>query len=170
MLLVVFHEYLVHAHQVAELSFAELRKFAGSRQKFVSVGVLTDPEVLEVLKVLKQDLADEESRDDAQPEMIRLCELRKLKYLLLEGAGIRPDSSHGLTLGDLHLFGPGRDLCMFERPANTARPKPRHPSDSSKASFGMTIEIGLLNILSAKKRSCQGPTGGSSHCSPRKLG
>lgn len=108
--LVVFHEYLVHAHQVAELSFAELKKFAGSRLKFVSVGVLTDPEVFEVLKVLNQDLDDEKSRDDAQPEMIRLCELRKLKYLLLEGAGIRPDSSHGLTLGDLHLFGLGRDF------------------------------------------------------------
>jgi hypothetical protein len=70
----------------------------------------TPREVQQVHRALVADLESEQAIDDATPEAVRLLALREIAYLILEGSGIRPNSAHGLTLGDLFLLGPGRDF------------------------------------------------------------
>lgn len=108
--LVKFQQYLEFAHHVPEVSFGRLRTFAGSRVRRADKGTYTQPEVELILAELEGDVEREKQRIDASPEAIRACELRVIMFLILEGSGLRPQSVHGLLLGDLHLFGPDRDF------------------------------------------------------------
>jgi hypothetical protein len=108
--LITFHEYLQQVHQAPEIAEAELRAFAGQRSVHVDPGMATPREVQQVHRALVADLESEQAIDDATPEAVRLLALREIAYLILEGSGIRPNSAHGLTLGDLFLLGPGRDF------------------------------------------------------------
>jgi hypothetical protein len=108
--LITFHEYLQQAHQAPEIGVADLRAFAGQRAVQVDPGMATPREVRQVHGVLVADLEAEQALEDATPESVRLLTLREIAYLLLEASGIRPNSMHGLTLGDVFLLGPGRDF------------------------------------------------------------
>ena len=108
--LITFHEYLQQVHQAPEIGVADLRAFAGQRVVHVDPGMVTLREVRQVHGVLVDDLKAEQALEDATPESVRLLALREIAYLLLEAGGIRPNSMHGLTLGDVFLLGPGRDL------------------------------------------------------------
>lgn len=108
--LITFHEYLQQVHQAPEIGVADLRAFAGQRVIQVDPGMTTPREVWQVHGALVDDLKAEQALEDATPESVRLLVLRKIAYILLEASGIRPNSMHGLTLGDLFLLGPGRDF------------------------------------------------------------
>ena len=49
-------------------------------------------------------------RLDASPDFLRLAQLRRTFFLILEASGIRPGSAYGLTLADIHLFGEAGDF------------------------------------------------------------
>lgn len=108
--LITFHEYLQQVHQAPDIAVADLRAVAGQRAVHVDPGMITLREVRQVHDVLVSDLEAEQGLEDATPESVRLLALREIAYLLLEAGGIRPNSMHGLTLGDVFLLGPGRDF------------------------------------------------------------
>lgn len=108
--LITFHEYLQQNHQVPGVAEAELRAFAGQRAIHVDPGMITPLEVQQVHRALVGDLEAEQGLEDATPEAVRLLALREVAYLVLEGSGIRPNSMHGLTLGDVFLLGQGQDF------------------------------------------------------------
>lgn len=108
--LITFHEYLQQVHQAPEIGVADLRSFAGQRVIQADPGMITHREVRQVHGVLVDDLKAEQALEDATPESVRLLAMREIAYLLLEASGIRPNSMHGLTLGDVFLLGPGRDF------------------------------------------------------------
>lgn len=118
-----FHTFLVSNHQAPEIEFAELRRFAGPRVRHVDKGLLTRAERNRILLELEADLERERTRRDASPDAIRACELRVLTFLLLEGSGVRPESVHGLLLGDLHFFGPGKDFIHIHRSGGHGKAK-----------------------------------------------
>lgn len=108
--IVKFHHYLVFVHHAPEVEFARLRTFAGPRVRRADKGTLTRPEIELILAELEADVRREKESVDAGPEAIRACELRVILFLLLEATALRPKSCRGLLLGDLHLFGSGRDF------------------------------------------------------------
>lgn len=110
-----FHRYLETVHHVANVDFAPLRAFAGPRVRTADAGALSNGEIERVLLELTNDFDRERSRVDAGPEEVRACALRILLYLLLESSGVRPDSAHGLVLGDIHLLAPGADFLHIHR-------------------------------------------------------
>lgn len=111
----MFHRFLEEVHQVPEVSFEELAILAGPRIRFAEAGMLTDHEVHHAFQALQDDLRNELARKEASPDGVRLCSLRILYFLILEASGIRPSSAHGLTVGDLHLLGQGRDFVHVHR-------------------------------------------------------
>lgn len=108
--LITFHDYLQQVHQAPDIGVADLRAFAGQRVVQVDPGMITLREVRQVHGVLVDDLKAEQALEDATPESVRLLAMREIAYLLLEASGVRPNSMHGLTLGDVFLLGPGRDF------------------------------------------------------------
>lgn len=135
--LITFHEYLQQVHQAPEIGVADLRAFAGQRVVQVDPGMITLREVRQVHGVLVDDLKAEQALEDATPESVRLLALREIAYLLLEGSGIRPNSMHGLTLGDVFLLGPGRDFVRVRVTGEFGQAK-------SKASQGYFLLEGAL--------------------------
>lgn len=132
--LVIFHQYLRNVHQVTDVSFDALGVFAGPRIHFSNPGMLTDNETRLTLSALRQDLASENVRPDANPDLVRLFTLRILKFLLLEGSGIRPGSCFGLTLGDLCFFGKDRDFVHVRKTGDYGAAK----SEASKGYVQLT--------------------------------
>lgn len=108
--LVKFHRYLATVHHVEDVDFSPLRAFAGPRIRTADIGALSREEVGRVLLELQNDLEHESLRTDAGPEDVRACALRVLMYLILEASAVRPNSAHGLVLGDLHLLRSGEDF------------------------------------------------------------
>lgn len=108
--IIKFQHYLEFAHGVQSLSFANLHGYAGPRIRRADKGTLTQPEIELILGELKADLEREQQRVDASPEAIRACQLRIVLFVILEGSALRPGSCYGLLLGDIHLFGVGRDF------------------------------------------------------------
>jgi len=110
-----FHRYLEQAHQVPELSFAELAAIAGARVDHADAGLLTDAEKLAVYETLQKDIEAEQARADASPEFIRLASQRLLLFALLEASAARPSSIYGLQLRDVHLLKEGGDFIHIHR-------------------------------------------------------
>jgi hypothetical protein len=121
----MFQRYLEDAHQVQDVSFDELAAYAGPRVASAQAGLVTDAEVGAIGSALTADLAREQEQPDASPEFVRLAELRLLMFTLLEGSGARPGSIYGLVLGDLHLYGPGRDYLHLHRSGGYGEAKSR---------------------------------------------
>lgn len=113
--LVKFHRYLATVHHVEDVDFSSLRTFAGPRVRTADVGALSNEEVGRALLELQNDLDHEKARVDSGPEGVRACALRVLLYLVLEASGVRPNSAHGLVLGDFYLLGPGADFIHVHR-------------------------------------------------------
>lgn len=105
-----FHDYLVQIHRAPVVSFAELRAIAGERGKYFNPGLLTTAEIARVADQLLADLLAEQEKQDAAPELVRCLEVRFLLFLVLEASSVRPGSAYGLTLGDVFLLGPGKDV------------------------------------------------------------
>jgi hypothetical protein len=108
--IIKFQHYLEFAHGMQPLPWANLQRYAGPRIRRADKGTLTQAEIDLILGELKADLEREQQRVDASPEAIRLCELRVVLFVLLEGSGLRPGSVYGLLFGDIHLLGDGRDF------------------------------------------------------------
>lgn len=118
-----FHEYLMHGYGAPDVDTATLRAQAGTRGVHVNVGLLTAAEVRQTYEALQHDTQAETTRANAPLEAVRLVGLREVIYLLLEASGIRPSSAYGLTLGDLHLLGPGRDFVRVTTAGEYGRAK-----------------------------------------------
>ena len=105
-----FHRYLIRVHARPAVDMAELALLAGSRQLDIKPGLLTLAERRAVNEELQVDFENEAKRIDAGPDFLRLAQLRRLYFLILEAAGIRPGSAYGLTQGDIHLLGDAGDF------------------------------------------------------------
>ncbi len=110
-----FQDYLETYHQVSVIAWSELSALAGPRIDSHDPGLLTDAEVTLIYETLETDRLEESLRPDASPDLYRLTELRIILFVVLEASGIRPGSSCGLVLGDLFLFGEGRDFLHVHR-------------------------------------------------------
>ena len=110
-----FQDYIETYHQVSVIAWSELSALAGPRIDSHDPGLLTDAEVTLIYETLEMDRLEESLRPDAAPDLYRLTELRIILFLVLEASGIRPGSARGLVLGDLFLFGEGRDFLHVHR-------------------------------------------------------
>lgn len=110
-----FHRYLETVHHAVDVDFSPLRAFSGPRVRTADAGALSNAEIGRVFVELSDDFEREQARVDAGPEDVRACALRILLYLVLESSGVRPDSAHGLVLGDFHLLAPGADFIHIHR-------------------------------------------------------
>ncbi|WP_159082187.1 hypothetical protein [Rhodanobacter thiooxydans] len=118
-----FHEFLVVAHGMEPMVYAELASFAGNRKDGVDPGLLTLAEREAVYDELVSDLRAESDRTDASPEFCRIAELRIVLFALLDAAAIRPDSTHGLLLDDVMLFEGGRDFLHIHKTGGYGKAK-----------------------------------------------
>ena len=98
----------VHARPAVDM--AELALLAGPRQLGIEPGLLTPAERQAVVEELQADFENEAKRADANPDFLRLAQLQKLYFLILDAAGIRPGSAYGLTHGDVHFLGDAGDF------------------------------------------------------------
>lgn len=105
-----FHRYLVRVHTRPSVDMSELSLLAGSRQLGIEPGLLTPAERQVVEEELHADFENEAKRIDAGPDFLRLAQLRRILFLILEAAGIRPGSAYGLTQGDVHFLGDAGDF------------------------------------------------------------
>ena len=105
-----FHRYLMRVHARPAVDMAELSLLAGSRQLGIEPGLLTPAERKADVEELEADFENEAKRADASPDYLRLAQLQRLYFLILEAAGIRPGSAYGLTHGDIHFLGDAGDF------------------------------------------------------------
>lgn len=110
-----FHQYLVECHGMPELAFTDLYAMAGKRNTSSDSGLFTPKELDRIGEQLVEDLDNERAKLISSPESTRICALSILMYVLLEASGVRPQSVHGLTLGDIKLFGFERDFIHIRR-------------------------------------------------------
>ncbi len=110
-----FHHYLVECHGVPELAFIDLYAMAGKRNTSSDAGLYTPKELNQIGEQLFVDLVNERGKLIASPESIRICSLIIMMYVLLEASGVRPQSVHGLTLGDIKLLELERDFIHIRR-------------------------------------------------------
>ena len=104
------HRFLMRVHARPSVDMAELAALAGSRQLGIEPGLLTQAELCATAEELQRDHENEVERLDASPDFLRLAQLRRTFFLILEASGIRPGSAYGLTLADIHLFGEAGDF------------------------------------------------------------
>ena len=105
-----FHRYLIRGYACPSVDMAELATLAGTRKLTVEPGLLTTAEREATYDALVLDHEMEQARTDTSPDFLRLAQLRRILFLILEASGIRPGSAYGLTLSDLHLSGAGGDF------------------------------------------------------------
>ena len=104
------HRFLMRVHARPSVDMAELAALAGSRHLGIEPGLLTQAEPCATAEELQRDHENEVERLDASPDFLRLAQLRRTFFLILEASGIRPGSAYGLTLADIHLFGEAGDF------------------------------------------------------------
>lgn len=109
------HRFLMRLHSRPALDWGELSLLAGKRQLGIEPGLLTAAEVHAVEAELQVDYRNEMERDDASPDFLRLTQLRRIYFLVMEASGIRPGSAYGLTLGDVHFLGDGGDFVHLRK-------------------------------------------------------
>lgn len=97
------HRFLMRVHARPAVDMAEFAALAGSRQLGIEPGLLTQAEIRATVEELRLDYENEVARPDASPDFLRLAQLRRMFFVILEASGIRPGSAYGLTLGDIHL-------------------------------------------------------------------
>jgi hypothetical protein len=110
-----FHRYLVRMHTRPAVDMAELSVLAGSRQLGIKPALLTNAELMAIDEELQADFESEANRADASPDFLRLAQLRRIYFLILDASGIRPGSAYGLTQGDVHFLGDAGDFIHIRR-------------------------------------------------------
>jgi hypothetical protein len=105
-----FQRFLVRVHTRPPIDLSDLAALAGTRGLRIEPGLLTPAERRATADELRLDHESEAERADANPDFLRLTQLRRVFFLILEAAGIRPGSAYGLTLGDLHFLGDRGDV------------------------------------------------------------
>lgn len=104
-----FQRFLVRVHSRPAVDLLDLAAIAGTRGIRLDPGLLTPSERRVVEEELLRDHQQECERADANPDVLRLAQLQRLYFLILEASGLRPGSVYGLTLGDLHFIDTGGD-------------------------------------------------------------
>jgi integrase len=104
-----FQRFLVRVHSRPSIDLSDLAAIAGTRGIRLDPGLLTPSERRVVEEELVRDHQQECERADANPDVLRLAQLQRLYFLILEASGLRPGSVYGLTLGDLHFIDTGGD-------------------------------------------------------------